>query len=145
MSERDELLDLEEAPSSDRPFVVPGELPILPLRDTVLFPNSFTPLAVARESSVRLIDGKDFTEEVGVQVEVRGVEEEAEEVKPLIAEIETSCPFCRGKIRRGLPIAKCECGRDYHQPCASRAGTCVSCGKPLRTTERKKKLSFKLG
>ena len=29
---------------------------MLPLRDTVLFPNSFMPLAVARESSVRLID-----------------------------------------------------------------------------------------
>jgi ATP-dependent Lon protease len=29
---------------------------VLPLRDTVLFPNSFMPLAVARESSVRLID-----------------------------------------------------------------------------------------
>jgi ATP-dependent Lon protease len=37
-------------------FRLPGELPILPLRDTVLFPNSFMPLAVARESSVRLID-----------------------------------------------------------------------------------------
>jgi len=36
--------------------VIPPELPILPLRDTVLFPNSFMPLAVARESSVRLID-----------------------------------------------------------------------------------------
>jgi ATP-dependent Lon protease len=35
---------------------VPSELPVLPLRDTVLFPNSFMPLAVARESSVRLID-----------------------------------------------------------------------------------------
>ena len=35
---------------------VPDELPILPLRDTVLFPNSFMPLAVARESSVLLID-----------------------------------------------------------------------------------------
>lgn len=35
---------------------VPTELPILPLRDTVLFPNSFMPLAVARESSVSLID-----------------------------------------------------------------------------------------
>jgi ATP-dependent Lon protease len=35
---------------------VPSELPILPLRDTVLFPNSFMPLAVARESSVALID-----------------------------------------------------------------------------------------
>ena len=29
---------------------------MLPLRDTVLFPNSFMPLAVARETSVRLID-----------------------------------------------------------------------------------------
>ena len=36
--------------------IVPDELPILPLRDTVLFPNSFMPLAVARESSVQLID-----------------------------------------------------------------------------------------
>ena len=37
-------------------MAVPDELPILPLRDTVLFPNSFMPLAVARESSVQLID-----------------------------------------------------------------------------------------
>src|SRR5215204_7528868 len=35
---------------------IPAELPVLPLRDTVLFPNSFMPLAVAREASVRLID-----------------------------------------------------------------------------------------
>jgi ATP-dependent Lon protease len=42
--------------AEDRPPVVPAELPVLPLRDTVLFPNSFMPLAVARESSVRLID-----------------------------------------------------------------------------------------
>jgi len=50
----DDLLDLDV--QSDRPLAVPGELPILPLRDTVLFPNSFMPLAVAREASVRLID-----------------------------------------------------------------------------------------
>src|SRR5215216_437362 len=56
MSERDEALDLEELSTGDRPLVLPDELPILPLRDTVLFPNSFMPLAVARESSVRLID-----------------------------------------------------------------------------------------
>ena len=41
---------------SERPASVPAQLPILPLRDTVLFPNSFMPLAVARESSVRLVD-----------------------------------------------------------------------------------------
>src|SRR4051812_27653925 len=56
MSERDEPLDLEELSTGERPLSVPDELPILPLRDTVLFPNSFMPLAVARESSVRLID-----------------------------------------------------------------------------------------
>jgi ATP-dependent Lon protease len=55
MNERDETLDFEELSVSDRPLV-PDELPILPLRDTVLFPNSFMPLAVARETSVRLID-----------------------------------------------------------------------------------------
>jgi ATP-dependent Lon protease len=42
--------------SDERPTPIPAELPVLPLRDTVLFPNSFMPLAVARESSVRLID-----------------------------------------------------------------------------------------
>ena len=56
MSEIDQPLDLDEVSTADRPLNVPDELPILPLRDTVLFPNSFMPLAVARESSVRLID-----------------------------------------------------------------------------------------
>jgi ATP-dependent Lon protease len=40
----------------ERQFAVPAEVPLLPLRDTVLFPSSFMPLAVARESSVKLID-----------------------------------------------------------------------------------------
>jgi ATP-dependent Lon protease len=41
---------------SEAPITLPEELPILPLRDTVLYPHSFMPLAVARESSVQLID-----------------------------------------------------------------------------------------
>ena len=53
----DELETLKsEDLSNERPLSIPPELPILPLRDTVLFPNSFMPLAVARASSVRLID-----------------------------------------------------------------------------------------
>jgi ATP-dependent Lon protease len=56
MNDADETLDFEELSTSERPIAVPDELPILPLRDTVLYPNSFMPLAVARESSVRLID-----------------------------------------------------------------------------------------
>src|SRR6187431_3339707 len=56
MTDRDEPIAFDELTLGDRPIAVPDELPILPLRDTVLFPNSFMPLAVARESSVRLID-----------------------------------------------------------------------------------------
>src|SRR5262249_5839612 len=58
MSDHDQIENArpEDAQSGDRPLAVPPELPVLPLRDTVLFPNSFMPLAVARESSVRLID-----------------------------------------------------------------------------------------
>src|SRR6478672_4643162 len=56
MSDHLENLKPEDLSSGDRPLSIPPELPILPLRDTVLFPNSFMPLAVARESSVRLID-----------------------------------------------------------------------------------------
>ncbi len=56
MSDHIEDLKTEDIPVGERPLSLPTELPILPLRDTVLFPNSFMPLAVARESSVRLID-----------------------------------------------------------------------------------------
>jgi ATP-dependent Lon protease len=55
MGREDERLDIGDAPA-EHPVSIPSELPILPLRDTVLFPNSFLPLAVARESSVRLIE-----------------------------------------------------------------------------------------
>src|SRR5471032_1618659 len=56
MSDHIENLKTEDVSIGDRPLAIPDDLPVLPLRDTVLFPNSFMPLAVARESSVRLID-----------------------------------------------------------------------------------------
>ena len=56
MSDQLENLKAEDLSIGDRLLSIPSELPVLPLRDTVLFPNSFMPLAVARESSVRLID-----------------------------------------------------------------------------------------
>ena len=56
MSDLSEKPPVEDIAGIEKSIAVPPELPILPLRDTVLFPNSFMPLAVARESSVRLID-----------------------------------------------------------------------------------------
>ena len=44
-----------ERGTEGRPAVL-AELPILPLREAVLFPQAVIPLAVARTSSVRLVD-----------------------------------------------------------------------------------------
>ena len=50
MSDRDDSLVVVDEASTERPLAIPPDLPVLPLRDTVLFPNSFMPLAVAREA-----------------------------------------------------------------------------------------------
>jgi ATP-dependent Lon protease len=50
----DSPLDAEEAIQADQPL--PEALPVLPLRDTVTFPDSLTPLAVGQERSIKLVD-----------------------------------------------------------------------------------------
>jgi len=56
MSDQPELKTVNELFGSTQESEIPSEVSVLPLRDTVLFPNSFIPLAVARESSVRLVE-----------------------------------------------------------------------------------------
>jgi ATP-dependent Lon protease len=47
------MFDVE--PESDD-FEIPQTLPVLPLKETVVFPGSLTPLAIGQERSIRLID-----------------------------------------------------------------------------------------
>src|SRR5947208_14117267 len=56
MTDPDQEPTVSESLDPERPLQLPPELPVLPLRDTVLYPNSFMPLAVAREASVRLVE-----------------------------------------------------------------------------------------
>jgi ATP-dependent Lon protease len=50
-----EVLGAEvDAPAPDAPL--PAELPVLPLRDSVTFPDTLTPLAVGQDRSVRLVN-----------------------------------------------------------------------------------------
>ena len=44
--------------------VIPPELPILPVRDTVLFPGAVMPLPVGRESSLALLNSLEGTEKI---------------------------------------------------------------------------------
>jgi ATP-dependent Lon protease len=41
---------------SDQPLELPAALPVLPLKETVIFPQSMSPLAIGQERSVKLID-----------------------------------------------------------------------------------------
>jgi ATP-dependent Lon protease len=50
----DAPLDLEDAVRADQPL--PEALPILPLRETVTYPESLTPLAVGQERSIQLVN-----------------------------------------------------------------------------------------
>jgi ATP-dependent Lon protease len=55
-------LDIEHLPGADgaidlgRQRELPGALPVLPLRETVAFPDTLTPLAVGQERSIKLVN-----------------------------------------------------------------------------------------
>ncbi|MBV8079463.1 MAG: endopeptidase La, partial [Actinobacteria bacterium] len=50
------MSDLFDIPDPDGDLDLPAVVPVLPLKETVVFPQSTTPLAIGQERSVRLID-----------------------------------------------------------------------------------------
>jgi ATP-dependent Lon protease len=55
---------------------VPSELPVLPLKETVVFPQSMTPLAIGQERSIKLIEDAVDSERLLALVTVRNSEVE---------------------------------------------------------------------
>jgi ATP-dependent Lon protease len=55
---------------------VPAELPVLPLKETVIFPQSMTPLAIGQERSVKLVEDAVDGERVVALVTVKNTESE---------------------------------------------------------------------
>jgi len=56
---------------------IPSELPVLPLKETVVFPDSMTPLAIGQERSIRLVDDVVDGERLLALVTVRDAEVDA--------------------------------------------------------------------
>jgi len=56
---------------------IPAELPVLPLKDTVVFPDSMTPLAIGQERSIQLVDDVIGGERLLALVTVRDPDVEA--------------------------------------------------------------------
>ena len=84
-----------------QPITIQGEIhrgvPILPLRDTVIFPQSILPLAVGRESTVRLLnENADRAEFIGVVTQ----KDAAVENPTADAAIDRNEPIFRSVLRR---------------------------------------------
>jgi ATP-dependent Lon protease len=67
-------LDAEDAIRASEPL--PDALPVLPLRDTVTFPETLTPLAVGQERSIKLVDDVLGANRMLVMVASRDPEDE---------------------------------------------------------------------
>jgi ATP-dependent Lon protease len=70
----DSPLDAEDAIRANQPL--PDALPVLPLRDTVTFPDTLTPLAVGQERSIKLVDDVLGGNRMLVMVAARDPEDE---------------------------------------------------------------------
>ena len=64
-------LELEAVPAE-----TPSRLPVLPLKETVVFPESMTPLAVGQERSIKLIDDVVAGERMLALLTVKEADEE---------------------------------------------------------------------
>jgi ATP-dependent Lon protease len=56
IAKESEFTEAIEAPDSDQQLQIPNELPVLPLRDIVIYPFMIVPLFVSREKSIRAVD-----------------------------------------------------------------------------------------
>ena len=91
-------LDAEGEIQVDQPL--PDALPVLPLRDTVTFPETLTPLAVGQERSIQLIDDVLGTNRMLAMVASRDPEIEAPREGELVTGGESERPSGDGEADR---------------------------------------------
>jgi ATP-dependent Lon protease len=74
--------DKEKEEKKSEKIIVPNELPILPLRGTVLYPDLILPIMVGRKKSVKLIDdAMDSDRIIGVLTQKRSETEDPKEAE----------------------------------------------------------------
>ncbi|MEE9490376.1 MAG: hypothetical protein V3V91_08060 [Thermoplasmata archaeon] len=86
------------------------------------------PLAI-KVISHRVFDDAEYVEESIAQIDVTGTPgKEKKDIIKMVAEKDTKCNLCRGKIKKGFPMVVCPCGEEFHDTCAGRVEECPECG-----------------
>ncbi len=77
--------------------------------------------------------GLKKAEKKGKKSPIRG-KRAPKDIEPMLTSSDSSvtCRICLGVIKGGLPLLRCGCGRQYHDTCALRVGTCPSCDLNLK-------------
>jgi len=101
---------------------------VLKVRLKMTAPGS-VPLAIQIVSH-RVFDGKEYTQEMIAQIDVSEIG--PEKAKRLVADLESRCSICKGLIKKGFKVTRCNCGREFHELCASRVGRCPVCFRSLQ-------------
>jgi hypothetical protein len=81
--------------------------------------------------SLREFDGKEFKSQETRWIRVEDATPLATPLNQFVTK-SVRCHICLGTIKSGLPLVRCECGKTYHETCASRVGECPNCGRDLR-------------
>ena len=83
--------------------------------------------------SLREFDGKEFKSQETRWIRVEDATPLATPLNQFVTK-SVRCHICLGTIKSGLPLVRCECGKTYHETCASRVGECPNCGRDLRNS-----------
>jgi predicted amidophosphoribosyltransferase len=59
------------------------------------------------------------------------------QVKAVKVSGQVKCDICLGVIKKDLPSVLCGCGKQFHNSCAMRVGTCPMCGRELGYTAQR--------
>ncbi|MEM2976027.1 MAG: hypothetical protein QXW06_00010 [Thermoplasmata archaeon] len=80
---------------------------------------------------LREFDGKEFSLHETRWIRVEDMTPLATPMNQFVTKA-VRCHICLGTIKSGLPLVRCECGKTYHETCASRVGECPNCGRDLK-------------
>jgi len=80
--------------------------------------------------SLREFDDKEFRSQETRWIRVEDATPLATPLNQFVTK-SVRCHICLGTIKSGLPLVRCECGKTYHETCASRVGECPNCGRDL--------------